>query len=301
MSKKKTGATEAKEEKQAREKEKTSGVLIVAMKHPYYGCLAYNLALTLRAAQKDIAIHVIADDIALSYLDATRREVFDKELKAKSDSPFDVKLSLDMYTQFDCTLYMDADTAWLNKKPAEMFDALSGVAWTCANHGAVLEKDLTDSTSQWLRADIKEFYSAHGLKGAWPRLSSEMMYFEKGKESSALFSAARKFKPKTNYVQFAGGIPDELALGVAVMQTEMRPHEEPWHPAYWEYAHAARPQQMSQINSEYFAYSIGGNILTELMKQQYGDITKRAATTTQMSIPFLPRNKRHLIQNRENI
>jgi len=103
------------------------GIMLVATGHPYYGNMAYNLAISIKSVE-DISIAVVFTGASLSHLSASQVAIFDHKIEAPDDyrTGFGVKLHLDQLTPYDQTLCLDVDMLWLSRKPSDLFDELNG-------------------------------------------------------------------------------------------------------------------------------------------------------------------------------
>src|SRR5678809_433727 len=99
----------------------TTGILIIATKHPYYGRMAFNLAASIRASEKECNICVLHSGRGLSHLTDAQKEIFNDVIEIKESNGVGTKLWAIEYTPYDNTLIIDADNLWFKKKPSELF------------------------------------------------------------------------------------------------------------------------------------------------------------------------------------
>jgi len=244
------------------------GILIVATGHPNYGNLAYNLALTIKAAG-DIDISVVWSERSLSHLNDEQKKVFDKliELPENYRTGFGVKLHLDQLTPYNNTLYLDADMLWLGKNPNELFESLQG------NDFAIITEGSSDKPNQkyYFWADHSEIKTVYNVKKVY-QTRSEVIYFEKG---CKVFKECRKLKPEEKLLtirKFGEWVPDELYfnIAIAILEIELKP----FMPAYWSRLHNEIMPNLSVLYKEYYLLSFGSNAASPIMKRAYDNIMK---------------------------
>src|SRR5687768_10941291 len=96
------------------------GIILLATGAPFYGRMAYNLAVTIKAVEP-VSVTVLHKGAGISHLSQKQLSIFDNIIEI-TDESFAAKLCLLDYSPYDRTLYFDADMAWLPvKKPSELF------------------------------------------------------------------------------------------------------------------------------------------------------------------------------------
>lgn len=253
------------------------GIVIFAIKHPYYGRYAYNLAVTIKAVE-NIPIAVVYDDYSMTHLGGDQLAVFDYRIKAPSDLAKNCGAKLWAYemSPFEKTLVLDADMVWLPKKtPSDLFDILEGFAFTAITEGS------TDNPTKhyFFWAEVDEIRAKYKVDKIY-QWRTEVMYFEKGKKAAKLFSDARDIfaKPNLSKVkQFAEGIPDELAINIAAAVSDIHPHIDRWQPSYWPQLFQNRVPEPATLYRDYYLLSVGGNHTTENVKLFYNRLVKAQA------------------------
>jgi len=105
-------------------KKSSTGILLVAVNHPYYGNYAFQLALSLLQTSPKMKISLAHNGSGIGHLTANQLEIFDKVIRVK-DSILEVngrretmrfKAFLNDITPYDETLYLDADMLWLPRR-----------------------------------------------------------------------------------------------------------------------------------------------------------------------------------------
>jgi len=274
------------------------GIILVATGAAFYGRMAYNLAVTIKAVE-DIPVTVLYNGAALSHLSENQRKIFNQTIEIPTTS-FAAKLRLYDYSPYDYTLYLDADMAWLpNKKPSELFNELKDVVFTSITEGYYDYEQGVDYGNKMYHywCDPLEAKQAHGLKGKFYQWRSEVIYFNS--EAKEMFEAAKDAyeNPKVVVKQFAGHVPDELAINIAASKTGIEPHEYRWMPAYWHRLHGEGMQLQGILNG-YYLLSVGGNYATSTMKTCYNNVCKAAHNKLGLQYLFILQSKKEVMPDR---
>lgn len=284
------------------------GICIIAFGHPYYGRYSFNLALSIKAVDKDFPIAIIHSEGSLSHLNTQQRSFFDHfillpESEAKG---FGCKLHLDLLSPFEETLFLDADMAWMPKRsPHELFEELKDYEYTSITEGSYdIETSDREKASKryyfWADPDeIKKVYKLE--KGTLYQWRSEVIYFKKTKTVKSMFKKAREIysKPKLNsIIHFGNQIPDELAFNISAALHDIHPHKYLWTPAYWPRLHGEHVPPFEQLYSTYYLLSCGSNTASGSLKGVYDRIIKVAASKFKMQHLFPLYNKREFIKDR---
>ena len=284
----------------------TKGILTIALKHPLYGRFAYNLALSIKAADPKQPISVIADEAALAHLHEGQRMIFDRIITPEPHQhkrgdkvlPLITKFYINDLTPYEKeTLFVDADMIFspmcdFNKLWKEM----SKVQWTMANRG-INEPD--KGISEWVDSGIlkKQYMEVK----QWYDLSSEWIYWKSGLLSDSIFTDARKFydEGKLTTRSFAGDKPDEPFFNLSLDLNKHKPHQAPWQPTYWQPA-MRKVLNAMEIKRQYYAFSAGGNHLPRQQQLIYDELLKNASY--RMNMPgFKVPHKRSQLKERTHI
>lgn len=275
----------------------TKGIIILALGHAYWGRWAYNLAMSIKYSSPDANITLLyAGDGKAQIRDLS---LFDKVLKVDSKyyttdgrvEYMKAKTALYKLSPYTETIYLDADTIWINAKTVDdLFEELKDLDFTMANRSwtALESESLTDEFGVWASPKyIKEYY---GFKaGRFYNLSSEMIYFKKDKKIAKLFLDAFKIydEPLELTRHFNGGMPDELPFSIAMIKNDIYPHIDNYRPFYWE-AGQRPPLRLSNADLKaYYAYSMGGNQAHPLMKEIYNNFVKFYGKKFSVATPYL--------------
>jgi hypothetical protein len=271
------------------------GIVIIATGHPYYGRMAFNLALTIKAAE-NIPIAIIYRQPGINHLNEHQRSIFDHTILLGDNygTGFTTKLYLDELSPFDKTLFLDADMLWLpSMKPSELFDSLNGIQYTGITEG----KTGDANRGYYFWGDHDEILKVYEVQTIY-QWRSEIIYFEKGTQ---VFSTSRTLHPEIHLKsvkRFGDLIPDELYLNIATAICNVHPHQYKWTPAYWPRMHGdfIKPQ----LNG-YYLVSFGSNYASPQMKNLYDKILRNATTTTGMQSNFVLHSKRSFMEERKKM
>lgn len=252
-----------------------NGVITCATGHPYYGRMAYNLALTIKSAEPDVPVAVMRSQYSLAHLSKEQIDIFDYIFDLPDGCPIScgAKLWANDVTPFENTLLLDADMLWLpQKKPSEIFKELEGNDFTAITEGYA-PGNLHPKYFLWAdEDDIRKTYpiSCERLY-QW---RSEVMYFNKNADK--LFEKAREvfISPGLSTEKiYATGTADELGLVVACGMFNVHPHQYKWIPAYWHLMNDGAVPEISQLNN-YYLVSFGANHASEASKKLYDKLVK---------------------------
>ena len=251
-----------------------NGILIIATGSPYYGRMAYNLAVTIRRVSS-MPIAVVHSGAALNHLSEKQRSMFTELIEAKEEA-FKAKLDIFELTPFTNTLYLDADMAWLPEKtPEELFEKMKGRAFQCITEGYYDYKTSEDksSTAYYFWCDPIVARDVYRLENTLPKTRSEVIYFEKG--ARKIFADAKKVynNPKLNYKEFVKGVPDELAFNIALAKNNIQ--LENWQPSYW-FGLSRKHISLSGLYNSFYLLSAGGHGADGTTKSLYNRVVAAA-------------------------
>lgn len=283
---------------------KQRGIVIIATGHAFYGRMAYNLSVTVKASEPETEVAVLVNGAALSHLSERQRKLFDYIIPVES-AMFSTKLELYKLSPFRKTIYLDADMVWLPaKKPSQLFDELDGVAFTCITEGSY---DLTTGQDDgnpkyYFWADIHAAKDKYNLKGKLFQTRSEFLYFEKGKVAQKIFAdAAKVYKnPKVDVKLFAAHVPDEFAFNIALCMNGIEPHKYKWTPAFWHRMHG-EGRDLPSIMYEHYLLSVGGNYASGIMKDCYNKVCMAAHRKSGLQYLFTLQSKKSILAERKKM
>jgi hypothetical protein len=277
------------------------GVLILALGHPNYLKMAAVLAASIRINNPSLAIALATNSTAIpqEYM-----SLFDICLPIEEDfyrvngiAEF-IKAKLHVYdiTPFTETIFLDADQVMIpGRDLAKVFDELAAIDITFSNTGP-------SETSIW--ADIKEVQQLYGNKPFW-NYHSEFVYFKKCAAAKKYFNAAIKVY-KDNKIKSAkrfanATMADELAFQAAAIVTGIYPHKQNWLPNFWFDRDQRNSRKYPYELTDYITYSIGGNIVPQVVKNNYNILAKSYFAKLGLSNPYQVEDKRNFLPERKNV
>lgn len=289
----------------------TTGVVILALGHAYYGQMAANLAASIRFGDRDIPIHLVYAGDALNHLAPDKLALFtsmrelEKEYYHRNGKKSYVKAKTHLYelTPFDRTLYMDADMLWLSgKRPiAQALALLKEVPFTIQNRSYVdMATELGEHAYFW--ANANEVKAAYNLtEGKLYGLNAEVIWFAKCSANAAYFAKVREVfdNPLALPREWAGDIPDEYAFAIASAILGHYPHQNPFVIAYWYIEDAKKTVSLERITNDYWAFSAGGNNPPAKMRELYNTLALAYARGVGVQYPWKLQPKKAFIPERK--
>lgn len=261
------------------------GILLIATGHPYYGRMAYNLACTIKASEEDMPVCVVYGGAALSHLGSHQVNIFDELIKvpAHVGGGFSPKLYLSDISPYDKTIFVDADTLWLQngKTPSMLFDEMGEVSFSAITEGwADLDTmDLSHvNPAYYFWADLVEIKESYRLTGRIYQWRSEFVFFRRCPLIERFFKTAQQIHQGQNLKstrRFGTLVPDELAINISASLLDLHPHKSNWTPAYWHKMHDDLVPHTGALTNWYLA-SFGGKYVSGEAKRLH-DQTVRIA------------------------
>jgi hypothetical protein len=278
------------------------GIFICAVGHPYYGKMAYNLAVSIKAVES-IPVTVVYTNQSMSHLSQAQLAIFDHRVKLPEGVPVGCGSKLWAYdlSPYNETLLLDADMLWLPKrKPSELFDELSEVKFTSITEGYWTENDKDINERYFFWADPKEIAEVYKVDKVY-QWRSETIYFKKDPVVKKVFKTAQKVflnsKLKSEAV-YATGTADELGINVATAVHNIHPHEYKWKPAYWHLLNKGHYPEFSALYSNYYLASFGANVASGESRKFSDRIMKAACYKLGSRHVFPLLSKRGIIPER---
>ncbi len=273
----------------------TKGILLIAIGTTEYLEMAKNLAMSIKNVEPDMPIA-----LAHNY-DKVDSTLFDILIDVPHESYntnglkeyIKVKTWMYDFSPFQETLFLDVDMVWLfDKKPSALFDECKGLNWTMSNTGL-------SETSIW--ADIREIRKIYPGVQMW-NYHSECVYFNKCEATKRYFDKVKAVyeNPPIEGTNFGGArIADELAFQLASLELNEFPHKENWTPIFW-YARDMKQQHLQpyKLKEIYYAYSVGGNKLPIVVKNNFMTISNYHAQTSKIGKAYKIKDKRLFIKER---
>lgn len=278
------------------------GIIINALGHPYYGKMAYNLAVSIKAVE-DFPVCIVYTEQSLNHLSEAQRAVIDHFIHLPENVPMGCGAKLWAYdiSPFKETLLLDADMLWLPKrKPSDFFDEMKDVEFTSITEG-YWTKDLKDiNPIYFFWADPQEIADVYHVEKIY-QWRSEVMYFKRTELIEDMFKTAQRVFTSSGLkseAKYATGTADELGLNVAAAVHDVHPHQYKWKPAYWHLLNKGSYPEFSELYSNYYLASFGSNMASGISKQFYDRIMKVACMKLGKAHVFPLISKRGMLPER---
>lgn len=293
------------------------GVLLIAVGHKNYGKMAVVLAASLKVTSPEVPICVCASGDAL--LEVQKHNQYFDIIKIVKESCFTVegkikyfrtKLFMYQFSPFNKTIYLDVDMIWSQRNPiTKLFEAYADLDFTMTNEGSKKISDGSGQTNKrysfWADFDaVKEQYAdAFNDESILYQFRSELMYFVKSAKMKAFFALSKQIydNPKVKVDTLGGCTADEFAFNVAAASMNLHPHKTPYVPLYWFYMHGQLGLHISTIQTNFFAYSVHGNILSENVTEQYDTMAKVVFNHFGNPVPYKLSSKREYLTERSKL
>lgn len=261
------------------------GIMIIACGHPFYGRMAFNLAASIKAAQRDMPVALLWAGDALNHLTGYNlSDVFDVVTEIPEhcyrhegrDKWIRTKVFMYDLSPFEETVFLDADTIWMPKRrPDDLFNELKDVEITFANYTRHDLTDLKPDAKLW--ANLSEVKAAYGFTQGWYyAIQSEMVYFKRSERNADYFDKVKEVydNPKVKTTVFAGFVPDEFAFSVAAVICGIEPHMTPYYPTFWGPVH--KKVERETLFDRHYVLSVGGSFQTDYVKSIYNALANVA-------------------------
>ena len=294
------------------------GIFILALGHPFYGRMAFNLACSIKNEDP-------AAKITLGYCGDALKELFRYNIAEVFDQVTEVpiecmlkrghteylraKLHFLHLSPYDYTLFLDADTIWLPGKPVSRLMELMMDEQIEFSIQASDKVDMADdeavrqADSTWCHP--RNIKSAYGIQaGFLYTIFSEFIWAAKTERNLQLFEAALEIydNPKVEFLEFAGGIPDELPIAIAMAILGIEPHQPKFLPIYWEHREKLQLHNKPDLlNADFWLYSIGGKVTPKYVKSHYNFLADVAFQKRGLRYPYHVVNKREFLPERSKI
>jgi hypothetical protein len=293
-------------------KEKTKGVLLIALGNPMYGQLAANLAASLKINSPELPVHLVWGGLALSHLTPEKLSLFGSmaecpvSLYHRNGVPSYVKPKLFMFelSPFDETIFLDVDTIIAPKKKfTNLFTELVDVDFTFENRSRVNLAEIRDSDT-YLWGSIDDIKKAYKLnEGYLYGLHSEFVYFKRNAKMRAFFSTAQSVfeNPKVKVKTFGQDIPDEFGFAIAMLKHKMYPHQCPYVPFYWQLTDNKKGISLSYVIDNFYGYSVGGNNPPRNVRQNYDQMAGAYFRILGLKYPYKLQPKKQVLAERKTL
>lgn len=277
------------------------GILLVAIGHHNYLKMAAVLAASIRVNNPGLPIALATNSTAIpqEYMSLfdTYLPIDESYYRVNGKAEF-IKAKLHLYdiTPFEKTIFLDADQVMIpNRDLSKVFDELAAIDITFSNTGP-------SDTSIW--ADIKEVQQLYGNKPFW-NYHSEFVYFKKCAVAKKYFNAAVKVYNDNKIksaIKFGNAtMADELAFQAAAIITGIYPHKENWLPNFWFDRDQRNSRKYPYELTDYITYSIGGNQVPQVVKNNYNILAKSYFAKLGLSGSYQVEDKRNFLPERKQV
>lgn len=283
------------------------GIILIALKHHYYGNMAFNMALSIKHTDPEMPVMLIHDYVSLGGLTQKHLAVFD--IKHSLDShhtnentqPYRSKFFLYDLSPFERSIYIDVDGLWLPRMSAtKLFESLRNVDFTMINEGyhdmSTGLKTMSSKYTFWMVPEkIQETFprNKNAKTGKAYQLRSEFIYFKKCSKNKKFFDLALKVydDKKLKVKEIFSKVPDEYGFNIASLLLAHYPHEENYTPVYWEFLHHNPVMNLEEMYHKYFAYSMGGHRSATRQEKLYNQLVKFYHNAAHFQFPWQWKNK----------
>ncbi len=278
------------------------GITIFATGNPYYGKLAFNLCLSIKAVE-NFPVCIVHTKQSISHLSEDQKSIVDLFIELPENVPTGCGCKLWGYdiSPFKETLLLDADMLWLpQRKPSDLFNELKDVEFTSITEGYWTEEKKDINPLYFFWADPVEIASVYNVDMVY-QWRSETIFFKKSEHIEDMFKTAQRVFINSGLkseAKYATGTADELGLNVAAAVHDVHPHVYKWKPAYWHLLNKGAYPEFAHLYANYYLASFGSNIASTISRQFYDRIMKSACHKLGKAHVFPLISKRGTIQER---
>jgi len=296
------------------------GILLFATGNPYYGEAALRLAASLKYVDPTMKITLVSDSFAQIRAIDENKHLFESIISPNNAYLYQggkrvdirCKVFANEISPYYETLMLDVDLIWLPKKtPTEFFNSMNDKDFFIQNTGyADLSKDDVDSQVDFYWAKISDAKKAYSFtEGKFYQMTGEFVYFKKTDRVKEWFRTVQDVYDNckvTSIAEFANQqCTDELAYSIASVITGLYPSKDKYLPVYWPYRSKSFEFRMGNdymsFADEFYALSVGGNLLPNNYKEQYELLAKGYYSKLKISAPTRLTDKKRAIPERRKI
>jgi hypothetical protein len=257
------------------------GIGIIGLGHEKYAHMAYNQAVSIKAAGDNTPVCFFYSPSSIAGLHPHKLEIFDKLIEIpEHEYAFMGKKAYQKaktvaykYTPYERTLMIDADSVWLHAyhKPSELFDELKDIDLTFTLYQPYVAGQMAWQSEGCTIADLMPMYGIKELND-FISIQSSLIYFRKSERAEKWYNLASEIysKPKFPFQTWANGIADELTFNIASAILQIKPHDVNWKPlAYPQGTNRIRSYNRNQHLSTFYVLSMAGNQMPADYKREY--------------------------------
>ena len=265
------------------------GILIFATGHSYYGAMAVNLAISLKAVDPEIKVSVVTENGGTHWSIKHHSALFDKVIDCPKEYLYvgDVRVDTkakcfeDILSPYSETMVIDADALWLpKKKPVEIFEKFKDIDFFMYTRKVTdLSAENVDEISGSYWAKVSEIKKAYGLEsGKFYNCAGEFRYFKKNEATKAIYKEVREIigNPKVQVREFLGAnFNEELSFNIAITKLGYEMPFTDFKPVHWHGNEGANANlNYVELAQQYYILSVGGNQTLPNIKREYEHLLK---------------------------
>lgn len=277
------------------------GICIAALGYEIYGSFAISLAISIKVSDKSCKIALLCDEQSIKHLTSEELEIFDYLIKVEEDYKEVgyqiIKLMVYKYTPFERTIYLDADSIWLDKKISWLIGEMSNKDFYIGLAGNYLVKNdqrpKNDYTFWGVPKTICEY---HKIKEVLPQTVSGFFYFKKSEFATKVFKLALDVyhDEKTPDVKWANGKADEYCFNVALGLLNYT--QDKFDVFYFDKLHKEYDPEI--VYNSYWGIAVGGNKISYKLKTIYDKLVEFNANKLGILPKRYAENKKDIIPER---
>lgn len=279
------------------------GFLLVALGRPIYGEMAFNLCLSLKAANPAVKVALVWCHNSIDTLSDQQKGLFDHIIQAEKEwhthkyhDYIKSKTHLYEMSPFDRTIFLDADTLWITgRDPMLLFEELRYHLFSIMTFSWAEMENLhfgnVGYTFWGKLQNIKKYYKFRTEK--LPMTYSNLVYFTKTPQMESYFRTLQGLYTDMSapvQTKFASGRPDEFYYNVCCAKTRIYPHKMPWTPVYCFHVHQhsdGRVLTKDEIFKKFYVLGLGGNYVPDFLANIHNDLlSKLSYQTGHQSFPY---------------
>lgn len=262
--------------------------------------------MSLKAYDTDIKVAVLHDNSALNELTDKEKSLFDVLIPVKeevytfgnSKQYQFIKLCVDLYTPFENTTVIDADTIWFPDKKFSWFlgEMMHHDFYIGYNGEFDVKKKVSRTMNYTYWGDPLEIVKFYDLKNDMPQTVSGLFFFKKCDFTKNLFEKCRKiYKEDSPNIPWANGKPDEFCFNVALSQLGYK--QEKNHVVYFD--KVCGVQSYESIYGNYWCMANGGAKCEQFVVNLYNRLVKKYAIRLGFENLHFHTNKNEVIPERK--
>jgi hypothetical protein len=294
-----------------------TGVLLVAIERPFYGELAYNLALSLRLSDCRVPIALVTDGKALDSLSEQQCRVFDQQITVRSShclddgvaNPYLLKMHLFDITPFERTLYLDVDAVFFRgyRSFQTLLEELGESSFQIQEEFR-FTKARAHGPNHYLWGDLPTIWSEFALSpdALFVEYNSSLIWFDRSEPNQRFFELAQStyHEPRVPLETIGTFVPDEVAWSIASASLEYYGSRPLYQPIYVQNFSEVRRrfpelrsrEEYQEIVREHYLLGLPAVPPTRSVVHFYNELVRKNALESGDSRPFLFRAEEKLVR-----